>query len=273
MSQLPKRSCTVVVDTLQIEGLRVQFKIEKSTKKEPNTCDLSITNLSENSRSAMKKRDARVIVRAGYIGRTNQVFSGDARTIDHTQLGPDWVTRVQCGDGERAYTTARTSESFGPGTPVATVLRSLVSALGLPKGSSLARVAEIPGQFTQGYTASGPVRNELDQLLKARGYEWSVQDGELRITKADTPVVGTAILLNTSTGLIGSPSHAAPAKKGKPSILKAKCLLNGSILPGCKVRIQAAGISGDFLVHKLTHTGDTAGSDWYTELEATALGV
>lgn len=273
MSQLYQRACTVVVDTLEIEGLRVQFKITKSVSKEPNTCDLSITNLSETSRSSLTKAGAQVIVRAGYAEETHQIFSGDSRTIDNIRQGADWVTRVQCGDGERGYRHARVAESFGAGTNVSAVLKKLAGALGTTRGAALNKLAEVPGQFTQGYTAQGPVRAELDKILTSRGYEWSIQDGELRVMPINAPTPGTVLVLSPSSGLVGSPEHAAPAKKGQPEILKAKSLLNGAILPGGRVRIQAAGISGDFRVQRVTHTGDTAGAAWYSDLEAIALGV
>jgi hypothetical protein len=267
-----RRRAVVYVDTLKVEGLDLAFKISKTVKKEPNTCDLQIFNLAERTRSAMRAKGAKVIVQAGYGQTVRQIFSGDARTIDHKRTGPDWITHAQCGDGERAYADTRVSESFAAGTPVAEVLKTVAGTLPVSMGAALSTLAGVPGQFTQGYTAHGNAAAELDTLLAARGYEWSVQDGELRVLKIDQPAPGAVIVISPSSGMIGSPEHGAPDKKHKPSILKVRSLLNGAILPGGRIRVQAAGISGDFRVQKVEHTGTTFGQEFYTDVEALPIG-
>jgi hypothetical protein len=273
MAKLQQRRCAVNVDGVQVDGLRVKFKVTKTLVKEPNTLELEVYNLSENSRNQIKRKGAKVVVSAGYPGTEAVIFSGDARTVDHAKIGPDGITKIQCGDGERAFQFARFSKSFRPGTSVADVITAAAKSLGLDASAAVKRIQQqdFKGgllQFVNGYAAHGKASSELDKLLKSVGLTWSIQDGAIQVL-APAETKGTAVLLSPDTGLVGSPEHGTPTTKGQPPVLKFRALLQPQIRVGGIVEIRSAGISGQFRVQKLEHLGDTAGSDWYTSGEAT----
>lgn len=267
MADLFNRAVRIVAGSLLIEGLRVQFKIKKTSRKEPNTAEVTIFNLSEQSRAGLK-RGAKLIVEAGYSTSISQLFSGDARLVDHAHEGPSWLTKIQCGDGERAYRYAVVNESFIPGTSVADVFARVADSTGLDVADAVRTVrATIKEQFTQGYTAFGRGSLEIDRLLKGRGIEWSIQDGRLQVLLDDTATRDSAVLLSPDTGLVGSPEHGSPETKKKPQVLKVKSLLQPSLRPGRRVRVESEAITGDFRVLTVTHQGDTHGGDFYSECE------
>lgn len=275
MAQLFKRTCSVIVDGLKVEGLRVQFVVKKTLTKNPNTLDLKIKNLSERTRGAMAKAKASIVLTAGYPGNAAVIFQGDSRTIDHVRDGDsaDWITHIQCGDGERAYQFARFTESFAPGTSIADVIRGAARALGVNTGNLEQALASggFRGnltQFAHGYTAHGKASAELDKLLKTAGLSWSIQNGALQLLKGDAPASGQAVLLSPSTGLIGSPDHGAPDKKGKPSKMLIKSLLQPQIVCGGRVEVQSAAVKGQFRVEVLEHSGDNMQGEWITKIEA-----
>lgn len=271
MAVLYERRVVVIVDTLRVDGLRVQFKAEKTLKKEPNTLDLSITNLSAQTRAGMQKKGAKVVVLAGHADQIGQIFAGDARTIDHVRKGPDWVTRIQCGDGERAYRYALTNKSFKAGTTVADVVKALANDLGIGVGNALAQIAaQNPRGFAQyinGHAAYGNAARELDKVLRTAGFTWSIQDGQLQLLRVDETTKDSLALFSPATGLIGSPEHGAPDKKGKASVLKVKALLSPLVRPGRRVKLESESATGVYRAEKVTHQGDTAGQDWYTDME------
>lgn len=274
---LYKRKATVVVDSLRVDDLRVQFKAELTNTPEPNTLDLSITNLSKDTRSQMQKKGARVIVLAGYDAASGgagvqQVFAGDARTIDHVRRGPDWITRVQCGDGERAYQFGRVNLSLGPGASLADVVKGLASQMGVGVGNALEKLkgGNLRGAldaFASGYAASGKGAAELDNILRSAGFEWSIQNGALQLLRSTESLPGTVVSLSADTGLVGSPEHGTPDKKGDVSVLKVRCLLRPELRPGRRVQVDALETKGLYRVEKATHFGDTAGNEWYSDLE------
>lgn len=273
MSDLYLRRAIVTIDSLRVEGLRVAFKADKTLKPEPNTLDLKVYNLAKASRAQMQSKGAKVILQAGYQDHVEVVFQGDARTIDHVRSGPDWITHVQCGDGERAYRNSRINASFAPGTKVQDVLRTLVKSLGLNSGNALDEIGkggfrEGFDQFLNGYAASGNSATELTRLLDSAGLDWSIQDGALQVLKDSETAKNTAVLLSAATGMVGSPEHGSPNKRGLASVLKVKSLLQPSVRPGSLVQVEAIGISGLFKAEKVTHQGDTAGPEMYTSVEA-----
>jgi hypothetical protein len=267
------REWYVIVGGLEVRGLRITFRAAKSLSSDPNTLDLRIYNLSATTRARMQKKSVAVVLAAGYEGSSEVIFSGDARTIDHVREGAEWMTHVQCGDGERAYQTARSAFSFKAGTSVQALLNQVIGDL--PVNTQDALRAVKTGQFAlafeklqQGYTAQGRSVRELDRALAAHGIEWSIQKGTLQLLQGNGTTKQTAVVLSPATGLIGSPDHGAPQKAGMPHYLKLKCLLHPGIEPGRALRLETQSISGDYRAEKVEHTGDSHGQEWNTDVEA-----
>lgn len=259
---------TVVSDVTEITDLRVRFKVKKNGGTEPNTAEVTITNLN----IPIQKKGVKFILQAGYedVG-ISQLFIGDVRTADRVRDGADWNTTLKSGDGERAFRHARVNESFAPGVKIPDVVKTVAGKLGLSLGNLDQKIPNITGQFNQGYVAHGPASVELGKALAAAGYQYSIQDEQLQILKADE---GTALMipdLSPQSGLIGSPEFGTPEKKGAKPLLKVRCLLNGNIKLKCQVFVRSSRHNGPVRVEHLEHTGDTAGGDWYTDFEASVL--
>lgn len=274
-SQLFQRAVRLTVATQQIEGLDVQFKVRKTSNKEPNTCECSVYNLSENSRALLAQKGVQLVLEAGYVGTLAQIFQGNA-TCYHEHTGADWVTRLSVVDGERSYRYALVSENFRPGTMVHQVVSRVADALRLDAVDAVALVrANSTEQFTQGYVAHGKASTELDKLLKGRGFEWSIQDGRLQVLKKGEHTSHREVVLTSDNGLIGSPSFGTasvgspePNQKKGPRVLKLKSLLQPDLKPGRRVHVKSVGVNGVFRIITVTHVGDTGGADWYSEVEA-----
>lgn len=265
------------VGSLSTDSLRVRFKVTKTLGKEPNSCDLTIYNLAEASRSKLTGAGLAVTLEAGYKGQTSGdavIFSGDARTVDHLRPHADWETHVQCGDGEKAYQFAFVNKSF-TNTSFTDIVNEVAKSLSVNVGNlktaldNVRKSGKLP-DFTKGFVAHGRASDTLSALLKSVGLNFSIHQGALLVTKPGEPADTNAFKLTPETGLIGSPDHTPPDQKGKPATLKCKCLLNPQIRPASTVRIESAGIRGDFVVQKLEHMGDSHGSDWVTVIEAWA---
>lgn len=265
---------SLTADVTEITDLRVQFSVKKSASKEPNTAEVTITNLSPTRRAALQTKGVKFVLECGYVDTgVKQIFQGDVRHVSHVREGADWRTVLKSGDGERAFQFARISESLGPKATKSDVIKRLTTKLGLGTGNALTAAASIPGSFEQGIVLSGPVSRELDKVLKGTGYEWSIQDEQLVILSASEVSGQDVPLLTPESGLIGSPEFGAPLEKGGKPQLKFKALLNANIKPGAKVQIQCERfpIGVSVKCAKVEHSGDTAGQDWYTSVEGATL--
>jgi len=253
-------------------GMRIQFMIAKTDQKEPNTSQVTITNLSLARRSSLQQKGMKVTLDAGYVSTgISRLFFGDSRTTDHLREGPDWNTVIRLGDGERSFRFARYAESFSPGVGAADVLRALAQATGLSLGNSAIEAANITTSFDHGYSVSGPVSKSLDRLLKSLGYGWSIQDGGLQILLPNASVETVIPEITPETGLIGSPEMGAPEKKGKPGLLKFTALIYPT-RPGGQVKLRSDRYNGILRVKKCRFEGDTHGGPWYTHVEGVVIG-
>jgi hypothetical protein len=273
LATLWQRYWYVIIGSLKVEGLRVQFTAKKSLQADPNTLDLKIYNLSETTRANMQMKGVPVVLVAGYLDNAEVVFSGTARTIDHVRERADWVTHIQCGDGEASYTGAQSNISMAAGARVIDVLVRLIQDLQIGAGDAVAALRR--GDFTlaypryqQGYTGQGSTTRLLDQALRPHGIRWSIQGMALQLLQGTQATKETAVLLSPSTGLIGSPDHGAPETPGKPTYIKIRSLLQPSIRPGRILSLQTRTYRGDYQAWKVDHEGDSHGSSWTTSIEA-----
>jgi hypothetical protein len=269
----------------EYSNLRVSFSIKKSLEKEPNTAEVTVYNLSEDTRGKLVQKFTPIILRAGYgsentAGNFGIIFQGDARTIDHVRQGPDWQTKMALGDGERAYGYAYTEQSFKGNTPHTTVIRALVSATLLNAGNLEAalvspRFTSPSATFRRGYSFHGRAYDALEKLMRSHGFGTSIQGGALLFTPLQfsrSDFTQTAPLISEASGMVGSPEHGTPDKKNnKPALLKVRTLLRPEIQCGGLVSIQAERVKGTYLVANLNHNGDTMGGAWYTDLEVKPL--
>lgn len=279
MAKLFHRTYRLQVDTLVVDQLRVVFKIEKSVSKHPNKAEIQIYNLSEDSRKRTQKLNAQVTLDAGYPDTVARIFTGKASKVSHVRAGGDWITKIICGDGEHEIRSFRISESMGPGSTVVDILKKAAGAMNVREGNLLTELGK--GDFAKGlFDASngkvlnGLASNELDKVLKSIGYTWSIQDGALQLLKPGTATTQPTILLDSGSGLIGSPEYGETGKD-KHLILKAKCLLNPGLVPGRKLQLKSETKDGYFVVSKVVFTGDSigGGSPWYSELELLKLAT
>lgn len=270
------RETRVVVDTLELAGHRVFFKVEKSLKPEPNQCELSIWNLNEDQRAALEAlrpktpeatRGIPTLIEAGYKDATSQIWLGDLRDVESLPDGPDWVTTLTSGDGEKATQHARIKASYGPKTPVDTVLRAIVRSLGVGEGN-LAKVVNqlrISGAgklLANGAVLSGSAARELTDFCNSADLEWSIQDGAIQFLDRGKALAQQAIELGPETGLVGSPTV------DNEGMLKARMLIIPDVRPGALVKMASRRITGNYRIENATWTGDTHAGDWYIDIEA-----
>ena len=270
MSRLLDRVCSATIGDVRITGLRMSFKVAKTAGREPNTMELAITNLSAQSRAALQDADVPVTVEAGYRDTARVLFVGNIRNITHTRTGADWVTRLRSGDGEKAIRDARVNVSLAPGATLADAVGTVAKALGAPLGNALkkAKAGDFGGAFAAfsgGVTLHGPAATQMDRLLATAGYTWSIQDGVLQLLRADEPNDETAVVLSPTSGLVGVPEF------GEKQSLRARSLLQPDLRPGRRVQLESEAARGLYRCETVTHVGDTAGGDWYSECELRRL--
>lgn len=266
--KLWKRAWTVVVGTLDLSNLDMQFTVKRTAAPRAGTCEVTIYNPSPSSRQELQGlRRGLVRIEAGYEEGRSLIFQGDSRKIDVTRDKSDWVVKVTAGDGEYAIRTARVARSFGPNTTLTDVVRALADTLGVGLGNAVsalqgASLGTTGRTFPEGVVLHGTASQELTRLCNSARLEWSCQDGNLQILPAGQPVSRTAVLLRDDTGMVNVP------EKGKNDTVQVTALIQPDLLPGRLVKLESETINGVYRVESVEYTGDTApgAAEWYAKL-------
>lgn len=260
-------------NAIVVTDLRVQFEVKKDLGRSPNSCTLTITNMSKETRSRLESKPVYAIVRAGHNGVLHPLFSGSATFARSNLKSPAWETKVQIADGGRAFAHAFLSRSYAPPISPRQVLADAAAAFGTTLPPDMEQLDELKQALAGGYTAHGHVRDIMTRMLTPYGLSWSVQDGRLQILRNGLPNAKSAWVINVDAGMIGSPEGSVPHKPGAPSELSVEVLLYPEIAPGDTIQVVSRAYNGGFFrVNDITHGGDTAGSDWKTAIKATPLG-
>lgn len=267
----------LVIEPRDVRGavqpaLKMEFQIEKSLEKSPNSCRITIHNLKEESRTKLEEKGIELVIEAGYIDERNIVFRGDVDFVSTTKTQTDWITTLNVGDGTKVTKTARINEPIKSDTQIGKVLETatkpLLGDIGL---GNLREVVRGDGErsllvrIINGMTLSGKATEVVDEIATSMGLQYSIQDKSLLFlgkgkTSKDQPVP-----VNAASGMIGSP------ERGEKGTVTFRTLLDGRIRPGRKVSIESLVVNGSFRVDRVVHKGDTWGNDWFTEVEASPL--
>jgi len=261
-------------NAIVIRDLHIIADIDKHLGKDPNNCDLVVINLSEKTRGELQQKPLYIRLEAGFDGSLERVFEGDMRWCESVKDGTSWVTKIQVGDGDRAFRFAQVSQSYRAGTPVRNVVFDLLSAMGAPF-DRVNLLADMTATVASGIVVDGLISKELTRLLRPFQKQWSIQDGTVQILgegelrKDQVAVISS--LPGSNSGMIGSPEYGSPPEKGKPPILTVKNLLYPRLVPGGTMEVRSRYIHGRFKVLKLRHTIDTHGTDCHTQIDGNPL--
>ncbi len=255
-----------------IKDLRMRFDIEKKIGKEPNTCMVIVTNLSEASRGIFEKRPLSIRLDAGYDSDIERLFAGDLISAKSTLVGTDWETELQLADGARAFMTAHVKRSYRAGTTVRTCLRDVAKSFGLslPKMTG-PKFNPLDKQFATGVVLFGLAHRELTRLLKPGRFEWSIQDGKLQILPPFVAKTETKLIISQDSGLVGSPEFGTPEKEGKPPLLTIVSKLRPRASPGGLIEVKSQSINGNYRLSTVKHLGDNYSDPWDTTMEASQV--
>lgn len=254
--------------------LKIAFDISKGIESSQNTAEISIWNLTESHRNAAGKELDDIQLEAGYMppdGSSNVgiIFKGQMRDVEHRRDGPDIITTLSCGDGDRAFRRATISKTFPKGTSVEDVVEELYKQMekeGVDRGEW--KFPENMKPFRRPYSMCGSCVRELDTLGRGKGFYWSSQNGVMEIVPADG-TIGGIVLITPETGMIDTPTLTDNG-------VKVSALLNPEIRPNRRVRIESQMLEmnaegGEYRVSQCAFTGDNRDGEFKVTIHGEAI--
>jgi len=257
-----------------LHDLKIGFDISKGISSTQNAGRIKIWNLNEGHRNALGKELDDFILEAGYMppsggDNVGVIFNGQIRDVEHTREGPDIVTILSCGEGDKAFRSATISKSYTAGTDVKTVVEDIYKEMekhGVKRGE-WKFPDELP-KFKRPYAVCGSCKTEMDTLGRGHGFYWSVQNGVVEIIPGDGKI-GSVVLISPQTGMLDVPTITDNG-------IKVATLLNPEIRPNRPVRVESQVLemnakNGEYRVSEATYSGDNRQGDFRVTITGEAI--
>ena len=244
-----------------LDDLDIEFNVPFDNDSEPDYAKVTIFNLSENSINAIK-RDKNFIINAGYQGDVGTIFKGTLQKAYTRWSGVDKVTEFTIGDGARQWMTAHVSQAYSEGITASAILKDLTGMFGLELGK-LDLVNDLT--YPTGRIIDSSLKDAIKQIVRETGTEFKISQGRIFIMPHEEGIP-TGFLLNSDSGLIGSPEVIEKAEDGETITgYKVKMLLNHRITINSIIIIESETANGTYRVLRGRHKNNT--SDFLTEVE------
>jgi hypothetical protein len=289
------RKCSLIVSQggsgLDLSQLRIIFRTKQSDVQTPNTARIRVVNLSDQTASTVQNEFTAVRLQAGYEnGAFGTIFDGTIKQVNKGRVDrTNTFVDILAADGDIAYNQGIISKSLAAGASPTDERNALIQAMGIPAGF----VADMPpGAAQRGQVKYGMARDYMRDLADTNGMTWSIQNGQVQMIPNTGFRPGTAVVLNSDTGMIGMPRQTAGG-------ILVDCLLNPNIKIGCLLQIDNKSIQRDLLGGQLLNApgrlenlqgfqpkitadgfyrtyvnefdGDTRGQAWYNHITCLAV--
>ena len=307
MATLYPRSWKLVVynqnQILDVSNLRFTFSMTAADVETPNTMLVRIYNVSETPQKPtaeqIQREFTRINLQVGYGQDIGVIFDG---TIRQVRLGRenqvDTYLDIVAGDGDEFYNYGLINTTLPAGANGAKAqYDAIVQQTNKTIGSDPNNNQFLTGGTTplpRGKVMWGMAKNPMRDLAKTNGWSWSIQDGQIKIIPYTLYPEGTAVVINSATGMIGLPTQTIDG-------IICRSLINHKIKPGTVIQINEKSIQlaqrtlvrsqgtmdetqwesvtrlanvtrdGFYRVYAIDYAGDTRGNDWYMDITALSI--
>jgi hypothetical protein len=282
------RTCTLLVSNsagqaLDLSQLRIKFSIKKSGIMTPNTAQFYVYNMDRTTAAIIRKEFTHVVFQAGYVGNYGVVFKGNIKwsTIGR-ENATDTFLNILAGDGDGVYNYSIVNQTLAAGSSPTDRLNTALTSM-YNMGLTKTYVGILPqNQLPRGKVMYGNARDVLKGLADTNNFTWSIQDGGVVFVSSNSYLPGTATVLTSKTGMVGTPEQTILG-------IDCKCLLNPKLKIHGRAKIDNRSVKafqlqlnvpgspentpvpltydGMYYISVAEHDGDTRGNDWYTHLQ------
>lgn len=237
-----------MINDVIMPELDTDFNITFNADDEQPVDDVTITNLTPETINGMAIGQT-LILNAGYNDNLGNILVGKIQDIKTSSGAVDRSLKLTVTPDIAVILTAKVSKSYAPGTSASYIVKDVLSGVDIELGT-IKLNSDIG--YVYGKVISGTVDAVLKQLVKETGSFLFVRCNILYIVDSIYEI-DTGILLNSSTGLIGSPETV---EENGSARYKITSLLNPMLTVGSVFRLESKYLSGLFRVEHGTHAGD-----------------
>lgn len=277
-------------DGLDLSNLRIVFDVKLTDSQTPNFAKIRVYNLSQDLVARVQKEFTYVTLQAGYESNFGTIFYGNIKQVIYgSENNVDTFIDIAAGDGDDAYNYSIVNTTLDGNVKQSDVVAAALLPM-FNRGIELGFVDDTDSTvLPRGRVMYGMSRDHLQAAAYNTDTTWSIQNGKYQSVKLTGYLPNTAIVLNSKTGLVGTPNQTNDG-------IIVKCLLNPNIKVASQVQINQADIQlqliedntdgggtsatstpepiaadGFYRVLIAEYVGDTRGNDWYCDLTCLSM--
>lgn len=197
--KLNKNQAIKLVSNGNNNTLKISAHIEKSITPITDTATLTIYNLREETRRALK-RGLSVYIFAGYENQEKElVYHGGITNYVSDKMGPDIVTKILCYTAQASVIMAKSEVTYTDGVDVKDVVIELAQKF---EGVTVDPInVNVKGKIGySGFSFLGQTKDALNKLAKQYGFTWTIND-DVFYAQTDGEYTPSNIILTVQNGL------------------------------------------------------------------------
>lgn len=268
----PSSQAFRIFTTGRQDELRVRFNIKKTILGAPNSSQIVIYNLKEDSRNRISANLSSVQLSVGYDDNIRKLSSGGILSSIPAPSFPQIETRINALDGYGSTTFATYNRTFSQAEPVSNVVEEIARTL---PNVTIGDISVNGILGPKGGSFSGRSAASLDELADQWGFSWSVQDGVFQAI-SDGTSSNRVFDLNTENGTLISvlPITSGPLQQVIGTEITS--ILDPRIRPGDQVRVNSSvspTLNGVYTVTNIDFAGDSHGKQWECKIQSLSTPV
>lgn len=273
------RKYILTIGTTQMTDFELDATIKRTLKPEPNSIELTIYNLGPTNRAACEAAEQPIQLDAGYeLDTLTNVYLGTTTNGRSGRPKVEWETKITAGDGAKKLRAARAAQTIGKGaaSPVSVFsgAAQALQAAGIGGGNIASAAASFDAALNAklgklgklGVPLFGNGARQMNAVSRSVGVEYSVQSEKLQVLALGKAIAGTAVVLNSATGLVGTPTIETKGKEA--GRVRFETNMIPGILPGGLVLLTSSSITGQFRIEATTCKAEFPRGAWGFEAEA-----
>lgn len=291
------RAISLIVSNSSLNGLdlsqlRIKFSVKRTDNMTPNTADIYVYNLDDETAIRIRDEFKTVTLQAGYQSNYGVIFQGNIKqVIIGRESGQDTFVNIQGGDGDQSYNFAIVNQTIASGATQQDQVTAATKSMSANGGVGAGNTGTMPPtQLPRGKVMYGNARDYLRNVAQNTNKAWSIQDEKITFIPKKSYLPGQVVVLTSKTGMIGQPQQTNVG-------INVKNLLNPNIKVGGRIQIDnksvqaykinlsnsqqnaAANVGaplsadGTYYVMAAEYEGDTRGIPWYVNLLCILMDV
>lgn len=284
-------------EALNVSDLHCVFEVHKQRDKGGFYAVVRIYNLNASAEKKLVMEGDRLIIEAGYQGtastssqqedgsvKTEEVDLQYGKIFDGKIVWPsrsresntDYVLTLMAIDGDAPLNLNFISKSINRGLNARRIVETAANEAEVKTPVGVVSDGLSEQVLPRGKVFFGRPYDYIQDVCRGNSASYYIEDGSLHVTRMQDVAKDDALVVSPKTGLIGTPQQLQFG-------MSFKVLLNPAIHLGSLIKLQdvqanevttqpgqqVTPLDDEWIyqVMGLTHTGDTRGNAWYTEIQ------